>query len=534
MLLRAKWQSICYVCQNVITVGSSISWVKGEKRSAHALCSQEGKDAAVALEASRAADSAFQPPCPAGKSYLPYQRAGISYALNRTATLIADEQGLGKTIQAIGIINSDDTIRTVLIVCPASLKINWRNECAAWLTRDLTVAIFPEFGAVTIINYDQLKKLPKGISPDLLVCDEAHYVKNAEAKRSKAVKDIAKRAKRRIFLTGTPMPSRPLELWSLLQMLDPLAWDPAGKARGKLVDAGEGAGFTKFAWRYCAPKQVEIGWGKAGWDFTGSSNLEELQERLRTTIMVRRMKADVLTELPPKTRQCLVLARSTTPLSAGVVKAMRHLDAEFDPDARETSGFLLDESRDYNEVIAGLRADKVLFEEISKTRHMQALAKVDAVVDFVSDALQQSDKIILFCHHRDVLDLLHSGLDAVTNGGVVCIHGDTPKDDSPEGRNAQVKRFQTDPSVRVILGTFGPMGTGLTLTASQDVIFAEDPWTPAEVDQAEDRAHRIGQAGNVLCRHLVVDGTLDAKIVKMLVRKQGVIHKALNGIIRAL
>jgi SWI/SNF-related matrix-associated actin-dependent regulator 1 of chromatin subfamily A len=184
----------------------------------------------AALNASRATDAAVELPVPDGLSYLPYQRAGIAYALGHPSVLFGDEMGLGKTIQAIGIINSDPSIKRVLVICPASLKLNWRNELRKWLVREMSIGIaqgkeFPE-SDVVIINYDILTKHDpkiKAIEWDLVVCDEMHYLKSPDAQRTRAVigfnskgkgKDVAPICgRRRIGLTGTPIPNRPIELF---------------------------------------------------------------------------------------------------------------------------------------------------------------------------------------------------------------------------------------------------------------------------------------------------------------------------------
>jgi len=187
---------------------------------------------AAAREQSRATDAAIDIPAPTGLTYLPYQKAGIAYAINRANCLIGDEMGLGKTIQAIGVINADPTIRRVLVICPASLKINWLREMNRWLVIPHRIAIangtFPTEDIV-IINYDILKKHAaslRAMAWDLLIIDEAHYLKNPKALRTIEVlgkynKDLSKAitpipAKQKIFLTGTPITNRPIELWPIL------------------------------------------------------------------------------------------------------------------------------------------------------------------------------------------------------------------------------------------------------------------------------------------------------------------------------
>jgi SWI/SNF-related matrix-associated actin-dependent regulator of chromatin subfamily A-like protein 1 len=510
MIISAKFPSACNVCGRSVKVDDRVSWVKGTKGVAHIQCSTEGKKVVESIQASRATDSGFECPAPEGLTFLPYQKAGIAFILGRLGSIVGDEMGLGKTVQAIGAINADPAIRTVLVICPMSLKLNWRNELNKWSSRSPEIFVFPEqrleFGAladgavrIVVCNYDQLKKLPLCVW-DLVVIDEAQYVKNPKAKRTELVKAIADRSKRRILLTGTPLPNRPLELWSLLQIADPEDWDPAGFSKGHPVGPGQGAGFFRYAKRYCDAKQVSHGRSGSHWDFTGSSNLNELQEKLRSTCMVRRLKKDVLKDLPPKRRQIIAL---NAPVS----------DSE-----HETFDSL---NLSYDDAIEVLTRDRVAFTELSKARHVTALAKVPSAIEHITDALDGTDKLIVFAHHLDVIDELEKGL---FGHGVVTITSAT----CPEERQRNVERFQTDPSVRIIIGSIGAMGVGHTLTASSHVIFVEQSWVPAEMSQAEDRAHRIGQLDSVLIEILVSDGSVDANIMQTVIAKQAIADLALD------
>lgn len=253
--------------------------------------------------ASRATNANVEVPAPKGREYLPFQKAGIAFALDRPATLIADEMGLGKTIQAIGVMNATGA-DNILVICPASLRLNWRNELKRWLVkRELGIGIatgksFPA-DEIVVINYDILAKHRTALRArdwDVVVYDEVHYCKNQKTQRTKEALGYADKkgvvevppipAKRRLLLTGTPILNRPVELWPLLQAMDPQTW----------------RSFFGFAQRYCAATN-----NGHGWDFSGASNLDDLQRRLRQTIMVRRLKADVLKELPAKRRQLIAL-----------------------------------------------------------------------------------------------------------------------------------------------------------------------------------------------------------------------------------
>ena len=451
---------------------------------------------------SRAEDSDIDIPAPEGFKYFPFQRAGIAYVLETDNTLIADEMGLGKTIQALGVINADETIKRVLVVCPASLKLNWKREAKKVLVRNFPVNVLvgkrlnPGSGrmAFTIVNYDILAKfetaLPDNAAWDLLVADEAHYAKNPSAQRAKALARVAKRCKRRIFLTGTPVANRPVDVHALLKILKPDLFP----------------NFKRFADRYCDAK-----YNGFGWDFTGHSNLEELQGILRESVMVRRLKKDVLTELPAKTRSVIEIPADTPELRDCVYN--------------ETGGDLMDTLKEL--FGSGRTAEQVVDEEsgideiaeAAKLRHNTAMAKVAHVSQFVRETLESERKVIVFAHHRDVTDELMKELGEFNP---VRITGDT----SMENRQKAVDEFQYNQKVRVFVGNFHAAGVGLTLTKSRTVVFAELDWVPGNISQAEDRAHRIGQQDNVNVYHLVVQGSIDAWLAGMVVEKQDVIDRA--------
>lgn len=478
------------------------------------------------LAASRAAASTADIPHPDGYDYLPYQKAGIEFARAVTGgrgVLFGDEMGLGKTIQAIGIINADESIKRVLAICPASLRLNWQRELQRWLVRPLRSAIasstlWPHGFDVVIINYDILTKQAKNLAQDwdLVIIDEAHYCKNPDAKRTQMVCGRAAKkngeeglpglkARIRIALTGTPIPNRPIEGWSIFHYLAPDVFPK----------------FWYYAKDFCAAHNNGY-----GWDFTGASNLDKLQTKLRGSIMVRRKKCDVLTELPPKQRQLVELSRNG---AAGAIDAENEAwSRKEDHIARLRAAAELakaDSVEQYNAAVAELRtAARVAFEEISELRHRTALAKVPHVIEHIQTSLEEEGhKLVVFAHHRDVIAKI---LKALKEAGVtaVSITGDTPMED----RQRAVDRFQSDDSVRVFVGNIQAAGVGITLTAASHVIFAELDWVPGNVTQAEDRCHRIGQHDSVLVQHLVLDGSLDSKMAKTLIEKQFVIDAALD------
>jgi SWI/SNF-related matrix-associated actin-dependent regulator 1 of chromatin subfamily A len=470
---------------------------------------------AEAIEVSRATDAAVEIPRPDGCEYLGYQKAGVAYAQSAyragfSGVLIGDEMGLGKTIQAVGLINAEPSIGRVIVVCPNTLKENWRRELTKWLVRPLKVAVQyagrPWVGSVAdivILNFDIVGKFANQIGEtkwDLRVVDEAHKCKNPKAARTKATLGI--QATRKLLLTGTPILNRPVELWPLISDCDPVAWAPK-------------KGFFRFAKKYCAA--VQNGYG---WDFSGSSNSADLQTRLRSTIMVRRMKADVLTELPAKRRQVIELPVNG---DAGLVTAENDAWAARQSGMDELSARVAlakasEDRGEYEAAVDALRAGQgAAFAEMAKARHDVAMAKVPHVISFIEDALE-SGKVILFAHHLDVVARFKAQFPQAA-----VVTGET----KTENRQGEVDRFQNDPACNLFIGNAAAQ-EGLTLTASSHVIFAESDWTPGALSQREDRAHRIGQKNSVLVTHLVLEGSLDSHMLKTVIAKQEVIDKCLD------
>jgi len=442
------------------------------------------RDNDQAIADSQAVDADIEIPVPAGLSYLPYQKAGIAYATQRQSTLIGDEMGLGKTIQAVGVINATAP-KTVLVVCPASLKINWKNEMTKWLVTERDIQIvngggeqIPETPDVVIINYDVLTKHQDAINArtwDLVIMDEAHYIKNPKAKRTGVAVGI--KANRKVVLTGTPITNRPIELQPIAGYLDPATF----------------GNFFKFGLKYAGAYKDRF-----GWHFDGASNLDELQRLLRQSFMIRRKKDEVLKELPAKVRQIIVLPNNDY---------SDQIRKEF-----ETMADAVDETS----------SNDVEFEQMSGIRHDTALAKVADVVTHVADIDHQ---VVVMAHHKDVVDGIKEGLEAAGKT-VVTLTGDCTQ----AHRQNSVDSFQAG-DIDVFIGTIGAAGVGITLTSASHVVFAELDWVPGNVSQAEDRCHRIGQDSSVLVQHLVVDGSIDARLAEVLVSKQKVLDKALDNVV---
>lgn len=490
--------------------------------------------------ASRATDADVRIPAPDGQSYLGYQKAGIVFSHSRPdglGTLFGDEMGLGKTIQAIGLINClltevvDPKLR-ILVICPASLKLNWYRELQKWMVVPTPLFIAdsktcPNLLGVVIINYDILHKhadFLHEIEWDVVICDEAHYLKAGQkSRRGKMVFGIeptekqAKagvtrvpgiRAKRKLLLTGTPIANKPAELFPLISYLDPIRW----------------SNFFKYGIRYCGGTK-----SSGYWDFTGSSNLAELQDILRSTIMVRRLKKDVLKELPPKRRQVIELAAEGE--AKRVVAAER---AAFEGRDDVIAGLeaavemaKADDEDAYRAAVASLdKARAGAFGDMASLRRDTAVAKIPQIIAHLREALEESESVVVMCHHHQVSDALMAefGSMAVLHRGDMDIHQ----------KDAAVSRFQgaadrrADPGCRLFVGSIQASGVGITLTRAAHMVFAELDWVPGNVSQAEDRIHRIGQDESVLIQHLVLEGSLDAIMAKRIIAKQEVIERALD------
>lgn len=524
-------RSACEACAN----GVGRAWWTPQEAKAILLLGHASGDVRADLEErrrkreeslrlSRAMEADAAVPAPEGLEYRPFQKAAIAYALEREGALIADEMGCGKTIEALGVVNADPSVRSVLVVCPARVLIHWEREARRWLVRPARIRRVRETGGlpapdddVVLVNYDKLAL--KQCGPlreallarewDLLVLDEAHRVKNPKAKRTRLIlggeddPGLVARARRKLFLTGTPLLNRPVELQPLAGALRP----------------DEFGDYWRFAMRYGKPVRTRY-----GLDVSGASNLDELQERLRRTVMVRRLKTDVLKELPPKVRQVVVVpadgARREIERETVALEAHRGAIALLRTRAREAKASGSEAA--YREAVKALREGvSVAMAEIADARRAVALAKLPTVKRHVEALLEEgAGKVVVFGHHRQVtLGLLRHFGDAATGivGGMSEARGDEA-----------VGRFQTDPDVRVFVGSMKAAGEGLTLTASSVVVFAELDWTPATVSQCEDRLHRITQAEPVLVHHLVLEESLDARVAQMLVDKQEIMDRALD------
>lgn len=482
---------------------------------------------AAAIAASHALTSNIEVPSPDGLTYRPYQLAGIEFMLSRKDSLNADSMRLGKTIQALGVMNATN-LKSALIICPASVKLNWEREFKTWNVHDgLEVGVCegksnPK-SPVLVCNYDILQNHTEYLKErtwDVLVCDEAHYLKGGKSRRTIGVLGRKSRTKadcrppipalRRMFLTGTPLYTRPIDMWSLIEACDP---------------AGLGANWLRFTQVYCAAFQAAF-----GYDTSGASNLEELQFQLRSRFMIRREKEDVCNVIPSN-RQTIVFPQSG--LEALVKKEQNFVRANLERFEQMLNSKLDDAGID--QLLAeygyldGVERDEVIGQfsntyvhsaaELATVRKDLAIAKCPMVGAFLEDLLESEPKVVVFAHHRAVVEKLKDMFPeaAVVYGGLTVAK-----------RDSEVRRFQHDPACRLFIGNIISAGQGIALSAADVVVFAEMSWVPSEMDQAEERVWDVMKDRPISAYRLVVADSLDARMCDVIERRQRDIAKALR------
>lgn len=436
-----------------------------------------------------------------GEALRAYQQLGAVAVARSEGLLLADEPGLGKTAQVIaGACLADDAF-PMLVVAPLAVNLNWQREIERFAPRPLSTMILRArdpwpllLPDVVIVHWGIVERFVEDVripTWGTVVLDEAHYAKNPGAKRTQAIfgrmgNDFipSVQARHRIALTGTPVPNHPVELMPIARWLWPsLSW-------------------TKRS-------TFETTWGDG-------RHLDKLHANLIQAGMLRRRKADVLTELPPKIRQLIPLDptddRDLQRTLAEERKALEELRQETGRDPYELVAGLLDGSG----TIASLS-------QLAKIRKATALAKVPYVVRMVRDLLADTPKVLVWAHHHDVVDALVDGLKEF---GARPLTGR----ESQAERQASVDAFQaSDGDPRVLVCSITAVGTGITLHRASTAVFAELDWVPGNVTQAEDRCHRLGQQNSVLVQHVVIDGSIEVKIVRALVRKQAIAEAIVDG-----
>ncbi len=410
----------------------------------------------------------------------PYQVEGARFLATAPTKgrLLADEPGLGKTAQAIAACDAlEARDRCVLVICPASVRENWKREFARFSTRGTTPIV---------TSYDAASRgalcteVPPGEKWDVLILDEAHYLKNRDAKRTKAIfgpGGLAERADYVLLLTGTPTPNHPAELWPALHALAP---------ETILGKNGKPLPYHAFVSKYC--KTRDNGFGI---EIVGGKNLPELRERVAPFVL-RRKKADVLKDLPPIRFAELPLS-SEFKMPPDVAALVPEVEAALEKDG-----------------VDGLKA---IAQHVASLRRITGLAKVGPASAWIRDALDGGiEKLVVFAYHREVLQALC--VDAARhNIGYACITGATTD------RQSEVDRFKNSGVCRVFFGQITAAGTGINLTSASHLVLLEQSWVPSDNEQAVMRIHRIGQNRACLVRVASLAGSIDERISRAVIRK---------------
>lgn len=441
---------------------------------------------------------------------LPYQRAGVAYSARAKRTFIADEMGLGKTLQAIATLEYVHDSYPAVVVCPATLVLNWQAEYKRWFPHRTVKVVtdrkeFPSDYDVVVVGYPNIKHWEKQLlSHKSYVFDESHYCKTPKAQRTKSAVKIARSAPKSgivLCLTGTPVTNRPAEYASQLNIL------------GNLDKFGGEWGFYR---RYCGAYKDK--WGQ--WHLEGHSNLDELNDRLRSTCYIRRTKEQVLSELPPVVHNP-VLVDGTAPAMKEYRKAEADIVEYLVQRAKEIA-MELGESPRSAAVIAKIKAESNQhLVRLSVLRRLAAKAKMPVVKEWVESRVAEGRKVVIAAHHRDVVDELALAF------GNLRIQGGMDINDVEE----QKRKFMTMSceEAPVIVLSIQAAKTGHNLQVAQDVLFVELPWTPADVDQTYSRCHRLGQKSSVTATYLLCDRTIDEEIYSLIERKRGVVNQAVDG-----
>jgi len=425
-----------------------------------------------------------------------FQKLGVEFLINSNGkAILADEMGCGKTVQAITYIVHQKISKT-LVICPASVKWSWHDEIKIWSNlkpfvigskiQDIPLVDYDIF----IINFDILHKFfPILITArwDCTIVDEFTYAKNLKTRRTKNTMQIVKRSSSVLLLSGTPILNRPVELFTALHMIDPLAWN----------------NWFLFTQRYC---QGHYGrWGY--YDYSGASNISELRNKIEHYFL-RRTKEEVLTELPPK----------------------RFVDIpmELENGYRSQYDFAVESFKEYLksvknktdvEIRKSLQAEKLV--RLGELRRIASLGKIAIAKEIIENVINEGNKVVVFSSYNAPLEQFYQKF----QNKAVMLTGKTSIND----RRNIIDSFQNNNAVKVFLGGIRSAGIGITLTASSTVLFIDFPWTPAEYNQSQDRCHRVGQKNSVLIYQIIAKDTIDSKMQELLLEKQAIFDQLFDA-----
>lgn len=464
----------------------------------------------------------------------PFQKEGVAFVESRNGrALIGSEMGLGKTAMALAWLQLHPELKSIIVVVPASLKLNWAKEVKMWIEKE-TYNLFIINGKpkstnldnnqyklhqtiqsskhdarnITIINYDILSNkftneinqqtgkeittehhgtgwvdhLIK-IEPNVIILDESHVIKNKQALRTKATITLSKTTKHVIALSGTPIINRPIEFYNTINIIEPTLF----------------SGYWEFAQKYCGATHNGF-----GWDFSGATHTKELHKLLTQTLMIRHKKEDVLKDLPAKIRTII-------PIEIDNIMEYKQAEGDIITWIRQNEGKEKAEKAKQAETL-------VAFE---KLKQLALDGKINQCVDWIENFLESDQKLVIFATHRKTIDLLMNHFRKIA----VKLDGSTPS----AVRQEVVDIFQNDSNIKLFIGNVKAAGVGITLTTASNVCFLEFPWAPGEILQAEDRTHRIGQDNSVNIYYLVANNTIEEDIAEIISEKQKVLAAILDG-----
>ena len=420
-----------------------------------------------------------------------HQKEAIQKLLENDKFILADDMGLGKTSSAI-IASIETKPSKTLIICPASLKQNWKREIENYSKKEIYICEgkkYDDSADFVIINYDIIKNFHSLKSKeesliqkskfDLVIIDECHYIKSPQASRTKLINDICKDINKIWLLTGTPLTSRPIDYFNLLSLVD----SPVSK------------NWMAYVKRYCAGYQFSVGINKV-WNVSGASNLDELRERT-SPLLLRRLKENVL-DLPEKI---------ITPIY------LRLKSKEYEDVMGEYFEWVKNNPKESKSL-------SVQFSKLMKVRQIIADEKIKSTIEFIENTLEQEKKIIVFSNFTNSLNKIYEHFNKIA----VKLDGSS----TAKQRQESVDEFQTNDKIKVFVGNIKAAGVGITLTSANVVIFNDLSFVPADHSQAEDRAYRIGQKNSVSVLYPIFENTIEGIIYDMLDRKKKIISTVLG------
>lgn len=430
----------------------------------------------------------------------PYQRIGVEFFINSGGRAMnSDPMGSGKSLQALAYVAHME-MKKILIICPAVVKYNWKNEVKKWtylnplvIDSDASakelIRKVPKF-EVVIINYDVLKKFAeflKTIPFEIAILDEAHYLKNKAAARSKYAKALVRSISKVILLSGTPFLNRPIELFNPLNILDPKNWND----------------YYGYAKRYCEGHA-----GRWGWDDKGASNIAELQERI-SPYFIRRTKKEILPDLPKKR------------FIDYPVQLDSETQKEYEMAEEEFGKFLINiKKKTEAQAARSLQAEKLV--KLGALRQLASIGKIENAKEIIEGIIENGEKVVVFSCYNEPVEKLHEYFKDKS----VLVTGKV----GAEERNNIVNRFQEKKDIKIFFGGIKSAGVGINLTAATNVLFIDYSWVPGDHSQAIDRIHRIGSTADcVTIYQLYSKKTVDEYMYKLLKKKQLLFDQLIDG-----